>query len=219
MQHVKCTFLDCFYTHLQLETALSVLIFLSSHLFCLHMFVIDSGWCNIAWQMMSLSLLGGILWMLSQNYFWSYVYFCISPKIFCQHHKFGGNCKPYNMYISFWLLYKFSCIHANMCFHFWYLYIFLSGNAWHRLSMQRYGMTDRPPHIWLKVTLTVLSGGHHPQDLTLYETHIYVTWVSISTFLSIFYHIWMHNIIYIIHLSLFHIHVLYSTYIVIQHSI
>ena len=219
VQHVKCTFLYYFYTHLQLEMALSVFIFLSSHLFCLHMFVIDSGWCHMAWQMMSLPVLGCIFLMWSQNYFWSYVYFCISPKTFSEHHKFGGNCKPYNMYISLWLLYKFSCIHANMCFHFWYLYILLSGNPWHRLLMQRHGMTDRPTHISLNVTLTISSGGHHPHDLTLYDTHIYVTCVSISTFLSICYHIWMHNIIYIIHLSLFNIHVLSITYIVIQHSI
>ena len=85
--------------------------------------------------------------------------------------------------------------------------------------MQIYGMTDRPTHISLHVTLTFSLGGHHPHDLTLYETHIYLTCVSISTFLSICYHIWMHNIVYIIHLSLFHIHVLSITYIVIQHNI
>ena len=85
---------------------------------CLHIFLTDSGWCNMAWQMMSLPLLGGIFWMWSKNYFWSYVYFCISPKSFFQHHEFGGNCKWYNMYISLWLLYKFSCIHAYMCLHF-----------------------------------------------------------------------------------------------------
>ena len=32
MRHVKCTFLDCFYTHLQLERAISVLIFISLHI-------------------------------------------------------------------------------------------------------------------------------------------------------------------------------------------
>ena len=117
-QHVKYTFLDCFYTHLQLQRAISVLIFLSSHLFCLHMFLTDSGWCDMAWQMMSLPLLGGILWMWSKYYFLPYVYFCISPKTFFQHHEFGGNCKPYNMFIPLWLLYKFSCIHAYMCLHF-----------------------------------------------------------------------------------------------------
>ena len=31
-----------------------------------------------------------------------------------------------------------------------------------------------PSHIGLKVTVTFLSGGHHPQDLTLYETDIYL---------------------------------------------
>ena len=33
VRHVKCTFLDSFYTHLQLERALSVLIFISLHIF------------------------------------------------------------------------------------------------------------------------------------------------------------------------------------------
>ena len=32
VQHVKCTFLDCFYTHLQLQRAISDLILISSHL-------------------------------------------------------------------------------------------------------------------------------------------------------------------------------------------
>ena len=43
VRHVKCTFLDCFYTHLQLERAISVLIFISLHIFCLHMFLTNSG--------------------------------------------------------------------------------------------------------------------------------------------------------------------------------
>ena len=43
VRHVKCTFLDCFYTHLQFESAISVLIFISLHTFCLHMFLTDSG--------------------------------------------------------------------------------------------------------------------------------------------------------------------------------
>ena len=217
VKHVKCTFHDGFYTHLQLERAISVLIFLSSHLSGLHMFLTDSGWCNMAWQMMSLSPLGGISLICSKNYFLQYVYFCISPKTFFQHQEFGGNCKPYNMYITLWLLYKFSCIHAYICLHFDIFTYSLSGNAWHRLWMQRYGMTDKSPHIWLKVTVTFSSGAHHPQDLTLYETNIYVRCVSTSTFLSIFYHIWMHNIIFIIHLSLSHTHVLSVIYIIIQH--
>ena len=95
-----------------------------------------------------------------------------------------------------WLLYKFSCIHADICLHFDIFTYFLSGNAWHRLWMQRYCMTDKPPHIWLKATVTFLSGGHHPQDLTVYETDIYVRCLSTSTFLSVFYQIWMHNIIF-----------------------
>ena len=43
VSHVKCTFLDCFYTHLQLEKAISVFILMFLHIFCLHMFLIDSG--------------------------------------------------------------------------------------------------------------------------------------------------------------------------------
>ena len=80
-------------------------------------------------------------------------------------------------------------------------------------------MTDRTTHISLNVTLTFSLDGYHLHHLTLYETHIYLTCVSISTSVSICYHIWMHNIIYIIHLSLFHVHVLSITYILIQYSI
>ena len=48
-----------------------------------------------------------------------HMYISVSPqKQFFQHHEFGGNCKWYNMYISLWLLYKFSCIHAYTCLHF-----------------------------------------------------------------------------------------------------
>ena len=79
VKHVKCTFLDCFYTHLQLERAISVLIFLSSHLSGLHMFLTYSGWCNMAWQMMSLSPLGGISLICSKNYFCS-MYTSVSPQ-------------------------------------------------------------------------------------------------------------------------------------------
>ena len=79
VQHVKCTFLYCFYTHLQLEMALSVFIFLSSHLFCLHMFVIDSGWCHMAWQMMSLPVLGCISWCGPKIIF-GHMYISVSPQ-------------------------------------------------------------------------------------------------------------------------------------------
>ena len=80
-------------------------------------------------------------------------------------------------------------------------------------------MTDRTTHISLNVTLTFSLDGYNLHHLTLYETHIYLTCVSISTSVSICYHIWMHNIIYIIHLSLFYVHVLSITYILIQYSI
>ena len=143
-----------------------------------------------------------------QKSFLQYVYFCISPKTFVEHHEFCGNYKPYNMYIPLWLFYKFSCIHADICLLFDIFTYFLSGNVWHRLWMQRYGMTDKPAYIWLKVTVIFSSGGHHPQDLTAYETDIYVRCLSTSTFLSVFYQIWMHNIIFIIHLALFHTNVI-----------
>ena len=99
VQHVKCTFLDCFYTHLQLERAISVLIFISSYLFCLQVCLTDGGCSDMAWQKMSLVPLGGISLIWSKNNFLQYVYFCISPKICFQHHEFGGYSKPYNMYI------------------------------------------------------------------------------------------------------------------------
>ena len=43
VRHVKCTVLDSFYTHLQLERAISIFILIFSHIFCLCMFPIDSG--------------------------------------------------------------------------------------------------------------------------------------------------------------------------------
>ena len=90
VRHVKCTFLDCFYSHLQLEMAISVFIFISSHLFCLHMFLTDSGWSNMTQQIISLLPLGGISLIWSKNHFLWYVYFCISPKTFFQHHELVG---------------------------------------------------------------------------------------------------------------------------------
>ena len=79
MQRVKCPFLDCFYTHLQLERAISVLIFISSHLYGLHMCLTDSGCSNMVWQMMFLVPLGGI------SLIWSKIIFCsmynsVSPQ-------------------------------------------------------------------------------------------------------------------------------------------
>ena len=46
--YVKCTFLDCFYTHVQLERAISVFILISLHIFCLQMFLKDSG--EVIWH-------------------------------------------------------------------------------------------------------------------------------------------------------------------------
>ena len=132
VRHVKCTFLHCFYTYLQLEMAISVFILISLHIFCLQMFLKDSGWSDMAWQMSSLPLWGGISLIWSKNHFLQYVYFCISPKTFFQHHEFCRNCKPYNIYIPLWLLYKFSCMHAYIFLHFDIFTYFLSGNAWNR---------------------------------------------------------------------------------------
>ena len=78
VRHVKCTLLDCFYTHWQFESAISVLIFISLHIFCLHMFLTDSGWSYMAWQMMSLPPLGGISLIWSKNHFCS-MYTSVSP--------------------------------------------------------------------------------------------------------------------------------------------
>ena len=135
--------------------------------FCLHMCLTDCGWSDMAWQMMSLPPWGGISLIWSKNHFLQYVYFCISQKKhFFKIMNFVGIASHIKCTFFFWLLYIFSCTHALYLSTFWYFYIFLSGNAWNRLWMKRYGMPDQPPHIWLKVTVTFLSGGHHPQDLT-----------------------------------------------------
>ena len=62
---------------------------------------------------------------------------------------------------------------------------------------------------WVDITLMIW----HCMTLT-FMSHV---WVFLHFWAC--YHISMHNIIYIIHLSLFNIHVLSITYIVIQHSI
>ena len=179
-------FLIVFITHLQIERALSVLIFLSSHLFCLHMFLIDSGWCNMAWQMMSLPLLGGILWMWSQNYFLSYVYFCISPKHFLNIRNLVGiashiTCTFLSDYSINFHVYMLICVFIFDIFTYFCLGMLGIDCGCRDMAWQ----IDPLIFDW-RFTVIFSSGEHHPQDLTLYETRIYVTCVSISTFLSIF---------------------------------
>ena len=156
VRHVKCTFLDCFYTHLQLKSAISVLIYISLHIFCLHMFLTDSGWSYMAWQMMSLPPLGGISLIWSKNHFCS-MYTSVSP----QKHLFNiMNFVGIASHITCTFLSDYSInVHVYMLISVYiliFLHIFLSGNAWHRLWMQRYGMTDKPLHIWMKVTNDIL---------------------------------------------------------------
>ena len=107
-------------------------------------------------------------------------------------------------------------VYMLMCFHFWYLYILIFSidcrcrdMAWQIEPLIFHSMLHWHFH-WMDITCIIWHW---------YETHIYLTCVSISTSVSICYHIWMHNIIYIIHLSLFHVHVLSITYILIQYSI
>ena len=154
-----------------------------------------------------LSPLGGISLIWSKNHFLQYVYFCISPKTLFQHHEFGGNCKPYNMYIPLWLLYKFSCIHAYICLHLDIFTYFLSGNAWHRLWMQRYGMTDKPLSYWTEgysdifVRWTSPSGSDTVWNWHLFMSDVWVLlhfWVYFTTFgytisyTSYIYHCFIH---------------------------
>ena len=137
---MKCIFLDCFYTHLTLERAISVLILISSYLFGLHMCFIGCQGSNMAWPIISLAPSVGISLIWSKNHFVQYVYFCISPKICFQYYEFGRYCKPYNSYIPLRLLYKFSCIHVFICLHLIFLYMFfvleclvyiLDAEIWH----------------------------------------------------------------------------------------
>ena len=183
VNHVKCTFLDCFYTHLQLERAISVLIFISSHLFCLHMFLTDSGWCNMAWEMMSFSPLGGISLIWSKNHFLQYVYFCISPKHFFNIMNLGGNCKPYNMYITLWLLYTFSCMHAYICLHFDIFTYFCMG----MLGIDC-GCRDMAWQINLLIFDWRLQWHFHLVDITLRIWH-HMKLIFMSD-ISVFLHFW-----------------------------
>ena len=88
-RHVNCTFLNCFYTYLQLEMAISVFILILSHIFCLCMFVINRGCSDMACQMRSLLPWGGISLIWFKNHFLQYVYFCIPPKHFFNMHFVG----------------------------------------------------------------------------------------------------------------------------------
>ena len=166
----------------------------------LHMCFIGCGCSNMALQMMSLAPLVGISLIWSKNHFVQYVYFCISPKICFQYHEFHRYCKPYNMYIPLWLLYNISCIHAFICLHLIFLHIFCWGMLGVYCGCRDMAWQIKPSHIWLKFTVLFLSNGYHARDLTLYEIDIYVRCLSTSTFFSIFYHIWVYNMMSIIHL-------------------
>ena len=48
--------------------------------FCLHMFLIDSGWSDMAWQMSSLPPWEDISLIWSKNHFFCSMYICVSPK-------------------------------------------------------------------------------------------------------------------------------------------
>ena len=82
VRHVNCTFLNCFYTYLQLEMVISVFILIFSHIFCLCMFLINSGCSDMVYQMSSLPQWWGISLIWFKNHFLQYVYFCIPPKHF-----------------------------------------------------------------------------------------------------------------------------------------
>ena len=79
VRHVNCTFLNCFYTYLQLEMAISVCILIFAHIFCLCMFLINSGYSDMACQMSSLPPWGSISLIWFKNPFFS-MYTSVSPK-------------------------------------------------------------------------------------------------------------------------------------------
>ena len=92
-RHVNCTFLNCFYTYLQLERAISVFILIFSHIFCLYMFLINSGCSDMACQMSSLPPWGGISLIWFKNTFFAVCILLYPPKTFFQHHEFCRNCR------------------------------------------------------------------------------------------------------------------------------
>ena len=129
VRHVKCTFLDRFYTHLQLERAISVFILISLHIFCLQMSLKYSGWSDMAWQMSSLPPWVGISLIWSKNHFCS-MYTSVSP----QKHFFNiMNFVGIASHITFTFPSHYSInFHVYMLSTFWYFYIFLAGNACNR---------------------------------------------------------------------------------------
>ena len=163
----------------------SVFILIFSHIFCQCMFLINSGWSDMACQMNSLPPWGGISLIWSKNHFLQCAYFCIHQKIF-QHHEFCRNCKPYDIYISLSLLYTFSCIDAYICLHFDIFTYFLSGNVWKRSCVKWYDIED-VAHISDYTLHSHFSLMEPPMDLIWGQSNISITCLSNCSFYKVFH--------------------------------
>ena len=188
LRHVNCIFLNCFYTHLQLEMAVSVFILIFSHIFCLCMFLIEHGWSDMAYQMNCLSSTGGNFIDMVQKSLFAVCILLYPPKTFFQHHEFCRNYKPYDIYISLSLLYTFSCIDAYICLHFDIFTYFLSGNVWNRSWVKWYGIEDVAPYIYdYTLHSHFSSDGHPPMDLIWGQSDISITCLSNYSFYKVFH--------------------------------
>ena len=128
VRHVNCTILNCFYKYLQLEMAISVFILIFSHIFCLCMFLINSGCSDMACKMSSLPPWGGISLDMVQKSFFAVCILLYPPKTFLNIMSFVG--------IESHMIFLFPC-HYSIHFYVYmpisvYILIFLSDNAWNR---------------------------------------------------------------------------------------
>ena len=122
--------------------------------FCLHMFLTDNGWSYMAWQMMSLPLLGGISLIWSKNQFCS-----MYTSVSAQTHLFNimnfvGIASHITCTFLSGLLYKFSCMHPDICLHFDIYTYFCLGMLGIDCGCRDMAWQINPSHIWLKITVT-----------------------------------------------------------------
>ena len=95
---MTCTFLDCLSTHLQLERVISVFILIFLHILCLCMFLIDSGWSNMVWQLRSFCPSGEIS-LIESKLIFKVCILLYPPKNIFQHHSCCRNYEPYHIHI------------------------------------------------------------------------------------------------------------------------
>ena len=114
----------CFYTYLQLEMAISVFILIFSRIFCLCMFLINSGCSHMACQRSALPPWRGISLIWFKNHFLQYVYFCIPQKHVFNIMNFVGIVSHMTFLFPchYSIHFMYTCLY--ICLHFYIFHIF-----------------------------------------------------------------------------------------------